>query len=423
MTAAISLERRLASLRSARSVAREDRTAVAPGRPRGRDRAVELAMAIDAVVIETPRGRYVRRDVPPTVAPLDRIRLATLPGLPPVDAPLVCLDIETTGLAIAAGTIAFLVGVGWWEHDQFHCVQLVVPDQPDEPAMLEALAELLPPDAWLVTYNGRGFDWPLLEARFRMDGRAAPRHLGHLDLLPFVRRVFRHRLSDARLRTVERELLGIGRTGDVEGAEIPGRYLDYLQGGSPRPLQEVARHNVRDILSLAALLSHIDTALADPARRSAANEGDLVALAHLYRRERRHEEALGCLDAALGSGSHPPIVAERARTLRRLGRHAEALAAWRSIVTSGGSLTAVALVEIAKALEHTWSDPASALDVVDRGRLLAERGRALGRPMPALEADLTRRRRRLVDRLRRRSGGGDRAGRKRVRDPTSNGVP
>ncbi|MHB8398237.1 MAG: ribonuclease H-like domain-containing protein [Candidatus Limnocylindrales bacterium] len=422
MTAAISLERRLASFRSARSVAL-DRTAVAPGRLRRHDRAVELATAIDAVVIETPRGRYVRCDVPPTVVPLDRVRLATLPGLPPADAPLVCLDTETTGLATAAGTIAFLVGVGWWEHDQFHCVQLVVPDQPDEPAMLEALAELLPQDAWLVTYNGRGFDWPLLEARFRMDGRPAPRHLGHLDLLPFVRRVFRHRLSDARLRTVERELLGIGRTGDVEGAEIPGRYLDYLQGGSPRPLQEVARHNVRDILSLAALLSHIDTALADPARRSAANEGDLVALAHLYRRERRHEEALGCLDAALGSGSHPPIVAERARTLRRLGRHAEALAAWRSIVTSGGSLTAVALVEIAKALEHTWSDPASALDVVDRGRLLAERGRSLGRPMPALEADLARRRRRLVDRLRRRSGGGDRAGRKRVRDPTSNGVP
>ena len=62
---------------------------------------------------------------------------------------------------------------------------------------------VIPPDAWLVTYNGRGFDWPLLVARYRLARRAAPAHAGHLDLLPFVRRVFRHRMADARLRTVE----------------------------------------------------------------------------------------------------------------------------------------------------------------------------------------------------------------------------
>jgi hypothetical protein len=43
--------------------------------------------------------------------------------------------------------------------------------------------------------------------------------------------------------------------------------------------------------------------------------------------------------------------------------------------------------------------------------------------MPVLEADLARRRRRLVDRLRRRSGGAHRAGRQRVGDPMPNGIP
>ena len=88
--------------------------------------------------------------------------------------PLVCLDTETTGLATAAGTVAFLVGLGWWEGDRFRQVQLLLPDHPAEPALLAGSPRHIPPDAWLVTYNGRGFDWPLLVARYRMARRAAP---------------------------------------------------------------------------------------------------------------------------------------------------------------------------------------------------------------------------------------------------------
>ena len=68
----------------------------------------------------------------PGSIPLDRVRLATLPGQPPPDAPLVCLDTETTGLATAAGTVAFLVGLGWWVGDTFRQVQLLLPDHGDE---------------------------------------------------------------------------------------------------------------------------------------------------------------------------------------------------------------------------------------------------------------------------------------------------
>jgi uncharacterized protein YprB with RNaseH-like and TPR domain len=88
--------------------------------------------------------------------------------------------------------------------------------------LLTALAGYIPLDGWLVTYNGRGFDWPLLVTRYRMARRAAPIHGGHLDLLPVVRRLFRHRLEDARLRTVESGLLGMVRHGDIDGSEIPG---------------------------------------------------------------------------------------------------------------------------------------------------------------------------------------------------------
>ena len=55
------------------------------------------------------------------------------------DVPLVCLDTETTGLATAAGTAAFLIGLGWWVGDRFRQVQLLLPDHGEERALLTAL--------------------------------------------------------------------------------------------------------------------------------------------------------------------------------------------------------------------------------------------------------------------------------------------
>ncbi|HEX7472856.1 MAG TPA: ribonuclease H-like domain-containing protein [Candidatus Limnocylindrales bacterium] len=380
---------------------------------RSGDLAERLAAAVDGEVVATDRGRVVRRVVPSVAVPLDRERLGRLPGWPAAGVPLVCLDTETTGLATAAGTVAFLVGVGRWHDDAFDQVQLLLPDHSDEPALLAALADVLPLDGWLVTYNGRGFDWPLLVARYRMDRRPAPQLAGHLDLLPFVRRVFRHRLEDARLRSVERGLLGIRRVGDVDGWEIPGRYLDFLRGGPADRLADVVRHNERDVASLAGLLGHVGATLADPDARTRTPAGDLVGLARVYRDARRHADALACLDAAFERArpdasdlaarrAHDALALERARTLRRLGRATEALAAWRGLVGAGGPFAGIALVEVAKALEHRWADPIGALEAVERACAIAERARSIGRPMPNLEADLAYRRRRLVARIARR---------------------
>src|SRR6476619_4994186 len=116
-----------------------------------------LAAALDGELILDPAGPVVRCEPATLVLPLDRERLRSLPGQPPAGAPLVCLDTETTGLATAAGTVAFLVGLGWWEGDRFRQVQLLLPDHPAEPGLLARLAAHIPADAWLVTYNGRGF--------------------------------------------------------------------------------------------------------------------------------------------------------------------------------------------------------------------------------------------------------------------------
>jgi hypothetical protein len=313
------LERRLANYRAAIRAGTEPGPPVEAGDRRdgsGTRGSIELgqrlAEALDGELLLDPGGPVVRVEPATMILPLDRDRLHGLPGQPPPDAPLVCLDTETTGLATAAGTVAFLVGLGWWEGERFRQAQLLLPDHPAERGLLGRLAAHIPANAWLVTYNGRGFDWPLLVARYRMARLAAPPHAGHLDLLPFVRRVFRHRMVDARLRTVETELLGTVRHGDVDGWQIPGLYLDFLRGGEAWPLIDVVRHNREDVRSLARLLGRIDEDLADPEARRTAPLGDLAGLARAFGRSGRLADALDCLDAALDRPARPSVAAATA---------------------------------------------------------------------------------------------------------------
>ena len=417
------LERRLAAFRASRDHGASRGPAWDGPLRRDGTAAERLAAAVDGEWLATPLGSIVRREPPAFHLPLERARLARLPGQPAPEVPLVCLDTETTGLGTAAGTVAFLVGLGWWEGSCFRQLQLLLPDHADEPALLAAVEAVIPPDAWLVTYNGRGFDWPLIVTRYRLLRRPPPAHAGMLDLLPQVRRLFRYRLGDARLATVERELLGVHRVDDVAGWEIPGRYLAFLRGGGAGPLVPVVAHNAEDVCSLARLLALLDARYADPDLRRTAPPGDLVALARGYTRARRHADALACLEEA-EAGWRPPALgteawpfgapapssaalgrdrtrAERARTLRRLGRADESLRAWEALAAAGGPLAALAWVECAKLHEHRRADHAAALRATETAGSILERDRLLGRPDRAAEVALAGRRRRLRLRLRR----------------------
>jgi tetratricopeptide (TPR) repeat protein len=211
----------------------------------------------------------------------------------------------------------------------------------------------------------------------------------------------------------------------VDAWQIPGRYLDFLRGGPAAPLADIVRHNHEDVRSLARLLAHAESRLGDAVDRRMAPAGDLAGLARAYRRLGRPEEALDCLDGALESrpdrrtlarswtailttradapdertrsSTHDrdTLLVDRARLLRRLGRHDEALATWRDLAIGGGRWAGVGWIEVAKILEHRRRDPTGALDACDRAGRVAERARFTGSRLTGLEADLARRRRRL----------------------------
>ena len=341
--------------------------------------------------------------------PLSASSLAALPYPIDVGRPLVCLDLETTGLGTAAGTVAFLVGLGFWDGDSFTVRQLLLPDHADENALLDALCSELPTDAWLVTYNGRSFDWPLLVARFRLHRRPPPPFAGHLDLLPVARQLWKHRTGNARLATVEDAICAVARSGDLPGELIPERYFGYLRSRRGELLRDVVDHNRQDIVSLGLLLSVL-TRFASPDEWARLHPGDLAGLARGLSNRGRVAESLSVVEAALaadawslgvpdGARIHRHLSAERARLLGRLGRREEAFAAWLEIAQHGGPGAALAWLHVARYREHVERDVAAALAACQQAAAVAERARLWDRPMLAVESDLARR----MARLRRKS--------------------
>jgi hypothetical protein len=93
------------------------------------------------------------------------------------------------------------------------------------------------------------------------------------------------------------------------------------------------------------------------------------------------------------------IAVDRAHLLRRLGRYRDAADAWAGLAAGPGRTAIVATIELAKIHEHRLRDRPGALAAALRGVGFVERRRRLGRPEPALEADLRRRVTRLEQRL------------------------
>lgn len=292
---------------------------------------------------------------------------------------LVFLDIETTGLG-GAGAIAFLVAAGRFEVGtggarEFVLRQYLATSPPEEAGVLRAVLDdydVQGGDSVLVTYNGRGFDAPMLDGRATMHRqRAGFDALRHVDLLTPARTAWRGTIESCRLAIVENEVLGLTRpTGEVSGSEVPRDYFRYLRVQDARVLAPIVEHNALDVVSLAAILARFG-ALLSGARE--ASPLDAVALGRLFAARGRHDEdarplAVQWLDDALEllpRGSVRDDVALRLAALhRKSGRRDLAEPLWREVAArpDGGIAP---LVEIAKALEHDRRDYPAALEVVD----------------------------------------------------------
>jgi uncharacterized protein len=251
------------------------------------------------------------------------------------------LDTETTGLAGGTGTYAFLVGLAWWDAGGLQVEQLFLRDFSEEHSLLHELAARLAERPVLVTFNGKSFDWPLLENRFTMTRAIkVPQLAAHLDLLHPARALWKLRLGSVRLVELERHVLDAERLGwhrgdDVASALIPQFYFDYLRGGSADPLAGVVKHNQMDLRGLAALFGKINSLLDERQSLAAEESLDLFGLSKFLQRrgdnERARSTCVQALDAGLPAEFRPRATRELALMAKRRGDFQSAAALWQEL--------------------------------------------------------------------------------------------
>lgn len=294
------------------------------------------------------------------------------------------IDTETTGLGNGAGIYAFMIGVGTFEllaggldgrsaPSHFVVRQFFMRHPGEESAALAAVSAVLAEKGLAVTFNGRGFDLPLLRTRYLQNRRhltgcarvsllddGAP----HLDLLLPARRLWRRRLQSCRLINLEQRVLGLQRTvEDVPGSLIPYLYLDYVRTGNAGEMGRVFYHNREDIVSMVSLAQRLIQAYTAPEEAETTLEvqgEDWLSLGIGYARRGdfahaewayRHALEVIAEDAARGQ-----VFGALGELLKRQGRWEEACAVWELWLSSVPGIDPTPYIELAKCCEWQIGD-------------------------------------------------------------------
>ncbi|HXE12925.1 MAG TPA: ribonuclease H-like domain-containing protein [Bryobacteraceae bacterium] len=310
------------------------------------------------------------------------------------------LDTETTGLMGDSGVYAFLIGVGRITKDGFSVRQFFMREYAEEKSVLTALSGHLENFDTLVTYNGKTYDQPLLENRYRVRRLEAPFHrLAHVDLLHGSRRIWKLRYDNCKLSFLENRVLGVERHGDLAGELIPYVYFEYLRSGEALRLVPIFHHNAIDILSLGCLTAVVPSAFRAAAPESLEAIGlrrgeEFLGIARWFQASGEQEKALALLHRAVDLGLPDSLLFGAlwaiGRLEKRAGRHAESIRIVAELAECKNPYRVNALAELARHYEHQERNFDAALEFA---RLAAEAdpSETAGKRIARLKAKISRR--------------------------------
>ena len=301
---------------------------------------------------------------------------------------LIYLDTETTGLTGGTGTVAFLVGTGFFENGSFVIRQYFMRDYDEETAMLAELKELISDRQGFVTFNGKSFDINLLQTRLIANRlRLGISDIPNIDLLYPARRVWKLKLESCRLVSLEENILGHVRHDDIPGSMIPAVYFDYLEDRDASAIKRVLEHNELDILSMVSLLCRLSAMLQDPMSESDGGL-ELLGISRIFEAHGRTGDMVKCLDACTDTGRYdvkPQAVKRLTTVYKRENRYDLALEHWHAIESESSGFDLFHLIEMAKYYEHKEKNPGKALQAVEKAFALCRRaGITTGRHIDGL---------------------------------------
>ncbi len=171
---------------------------------------------------------------------------------------IIFLDTETTGLDRGANTYAFLTGILFYKENKWQLKQYFIESPDNEPLLMKILSEVLSNFKILVSYNGKCYDIPLLDNRFKFHkSDYSIRNLDFLDLLHLSRRLWKPILQGCKLQNIEAVIFNYIRdySNDIPGEFIPKAYFDYLASNNAEDISNVFYHNAQDLFSLTKILT------------------------------------------------------------------------------------------------------------------------------------------------------------------------
>ena len=211
-----------------------------------------IAPSSDAMLksLETLHALFLRDLRRPDSPARNRLSRATGSSEPKAGQ-LLFMDIETTGLG---STPLFLIGVMTVEKGGFSIRQYLARDYSEEAAVIRCYAAEVDRRKILVSFNGKSFDVPYIRTRAAYHRLECPATVAHFDLLHEARRVWKGQLPNCRLQTLESEICGRSRHDDIDGADIPDAYHDFVRSGDASDIVLIAKHNVLDLLTMADIM-------------------------------------------------------------------------------------------------------------------------------------------------------------------------
>lgn len=276
------------------------------------------------------------------------------------------LDTETSGLSGGTGTYIFMVGLGWFENNDFIISQVFLKDPSEELAFLETLVRLTNRFQTVVTYNGKSFDIPIMRSRL-IQNQFSPDLVSwqHVDILQLVRQIWRYSFDSRSLKDMEVQVLKFIRTEEeVPGWMVPQLYFDYLVSGNSQPLTGVFYHNRLDILSLMVMFlvsnDYLNHCLSPQFSHNLNNE--TYALARLFERLEAYETANSLYQLGIENRHQKSVEATsllRAAKLAKRSGHTEDALMYLEKAGEDGSLEA--WIQLAIIYEHEKKDYQSAL--------------------------------------------------------------
>ncbi len=282
---------------------------------------------------------------------------------------LAFLDTETTGLSGGVGTVAFLIGIGIFEGDTFVLRQYFMRDYDEEYPMLKAVNALLSSYKGLVTFNGKSFDWNLLQTRFTANRlRPLLKDPLHFDLLYPSRMLWKLSLESCRLSSLEEHILGEYRTDDIPGAMIPGIYFKYLDDRNAGDIKKVITHNEKDILSMVSLMTKINSLLGNP-EKEATNGWELLGAGRIFEKHDEGESAINCFEQSSlsdNSALKELSLKKLAHINKRNKNYEKAVSQLKLIIEGSQTPNIPVMIELSKHYEHRLKDIPKALEVAQQ---------------------------------------------------------